>query len=446
MPSRSSTLLQTPTAAPDGSDYLSSSLSGLSRSRSTNNLIVKAYKQATQLYLTRRFREAWDVIEPVVSPRKNSATGGTDVDDANGYEEAAPIAQSSRGTRTKVWVFYLSLIHAVVELGAEEGKREFGSELWRTIVTKAREGIVWEEIVQRGYARNDGEVDAEVIVNLATLLLGHMPNQALNQRRMEAYLAASEDVGPAGWDGTSTPMSTHSASPKALQARLKILELYTLHVLPENGEWSYAQQFIEANESLDEERKEAFMHALESLKEEREGNVRREKELQAQREREQNAEVERRRREETAKLQEEERQRAAEVEQQRQQQQQKASSARPSSSDPYATDGTKPSSSTGNANTTTNPHNARQPSRSARKPPPTPQTPTTLLNRLSSQVQALVHLTRQNIGTPRLLFFLLAFLLLAARRDIRVRLRRALDASWDKVRRTVGMGVKVSYI
>jgi hypothetical protein len=42
--------------------------------------------------------------------------------------------------------------------------------------------------------------------------------------------------------------------------------------------------------------------------------------------------------------------------------------------------------------------------------------------------------------------FIFAFILLASRRDMRVRLRRALAEGWDKVRRTVGMGVKVSYV
>jgi hypothetical protein len=444
MPSRTSTLLQTPTAAHDGSEYLSSSLSGLLRSRSTNNLIVKAYKQATQLYLTRRFREAWDVIEPVVSPRQSSIDDRPALSQENDHVEPAPIAQSSRGTRTKVWVFYLSLVHAVVELGAEEGKQQFGSELWRGIVAKAREGSIWEEVVQRGYAGMDGEVDAEVIVNLSTLLLGHMPTQTLNQRRMEAYLAASEDVGQMGWDGTSTPMSTHSASPKALQARLKILELYTLHVLPETGEWDYAKQFIEVNDSLDEERKEAYLHALDSLKEEREGNVRREKELQVQREKEQTVEMERRRKEESVRQQEEERRRAAIIEEREQQHRDNAS--RPTTSGPYtASNGSKGGPANGTVKPKLNDNN-RQPSRSNRGPPSAPRTTMTLITRLSSQVQSLVQLTRQNIGSPRLLVFILAFLLLAARRDLRVRLRRALDASWDKVRRTIGMGVKVSYV
>ena len=46
----------------------------------------------------------------------------------------------------------------------------------------------------------------------------------------------------------------------------------------------------------------------------------------------------------------------------------------------------------------------------------------------------------------RLLTFIMAFVLLIARRDLRVRVKRMVGEGWGKVRKTVGMGVKVSYI
>jgi hypothetical protein len=151
MPSR--TALYNDPSAPSDSAYLSSSLSSLSRSRSSNNLIVRTYKQATQLYLTRRFREAWDVLETIVN------AGSQDDEENDGQNHGiAPVAQSSRGTRTKVWVFYLSLIHAVVEMGAEDGAREFGgADAWRAVARKAREGLAWEEIVAEGMLGRKGK-------------------------------------------------------------------------------------------------------------------------------------------------------------------------------------------------------------------------------------------------------------------------------------------------
>jgi hypothetical protein len=462
MPTRTAVLTDT-TNIDSSSAYLTSSLTSLSRSRSSNNLIVRTYKQATQLYLTRRFREAWDVLGTIVrgsegqEGEENNSGNFNNTNDDEGNLSPAPVAQSSRGTRTKVWVFYLSLIHAVVELGAEEGGREFGgTEKWRSIAKKAREGTVWGEIVARGYGGQEGEVDAEVVVNLATLLLGHMVDQRANQTRLETFLASSEDVSAGnlmgGYDGVSTPMSSHSVSPKALQARVKVLELYALHVLPEVGEWEYAREFVEGCGSLDEERKEGFLAALDGLKEEREGLKRREVELQEQREREVQEEKMRREQEDERRRVEEER---VKIEREKQQKKERdaAAAAAALSNSVNANNNTLSNSNNANGNSNSNNSRPNQPSRSARKPTPSssqnsPASNATLLTRLTSIIH---HLRHNLLGGPsllsaRLLMFIFAFILLASRRDMRVRLRRALAEGWDKVRRTVGMGVKVSYV
>lgn len=466
MPTRTAVLTDT-TNDPitSSSAYLSSSLTSLSRSRSSNNLIVRTYKQATQLYLTRRFREAWDVLGTIVRGTEGAEGEEETINNSNDDDEAnlspAPVAQSSRGTRTKVWVFYLSLIHAVVELGAEEGARVFGStNKWRSIARKAREGTVWGEIVARGYGGQEGEVDAEVVVNLATLLLGHMVDQRANQARLETFLASSEDVAAGslmgGYDGVSTPMSSHSVSPKALQARVKVLELYALHVLPEVGEWEYAREFVEGCGSLDEERKEGFLAALDGLREEREGLKRREVELQEQREREVLEEKMRREQEdERRRVEEEKVKREREIQQKKERDAAAAPTINANNNTGESRPNTLSNNGNGNGNGNGNNTHPNQPSRSARKPTPSssqnnPATANaaTLLTRLTSLAH---HLRHNLLGGPsllsaRLLMFIFAFILLASRRDMRVRLRRALAEGWDKVRRTVGMGVKVSYV
>ncbi|KAK6430453.1 hypothetical protein LTR95_013396, partial [Oleoguttula sp. CCFEE 5521] len=427
MPSRTDTLLQSPSPSvhSDSPDYISSSLASLSRAKSTNTFIVKSYKAATQLYLTRRFKEAWDAIAPAVGAESWETSTGAKGEDGEAAE-AAPIAQSSHGTRTKVWVFWLSLVHAVVELGAEEGKVEFGGELWKCIAKAAREGGVWNHIIARGYGGVETEVDAEVVVNVATLLLEHMPDQRVNQARLEVWLAGAEEVAP--YDGMSTPMSVHStSSPKALQVRQKILEVYALHVLPAIGEWEQAEHFLEGCGSLDEERRDAFLEALRGLREEKDGVVVRERELKERREREdleEAAEQERRRLdEEKRKVEREEKERVAS---------EKAKAAAAASKAPWTTASPPKPTPTPVPGSTTN-------GRPVRKAP-TPRAPPA---NLYTQFTALVTTTRQNLkATPRLVMFILAFLLLAMRRDIRLRLRRALADSWQKVQRTVGMGMK----
>lgn len=410
------------------SAYLSSSLSSLSRPRSTASLTVKAYKQATQLYLTKRFKEALEILEPIVTPQSLSPT----------EIRPAPVTQSNKGTRTKVWVFYLSLLNAIIDLGAEEGKTSFGSTKWKQILAKANEGSIWEEVVQHGYGGIEGDVDPDVVLNLSTLLLTHMSEQKVNQQRLETYLSASADAAQLAFmqEGIATPMSTGTSSPKELTVRLKILELYTLHVLPANEEWDYAQSFIEMNDVLDDEHREAFLHALASLKDEKEGLSQRERELEELRERE----IEEQKERDEAKRQdqerrEEERKRAAEAEKSR----------------PRPPPNGQQSSSSNNKPSAQRPPPAKP---SQKKSTRVSKPPTNFISRASSAIGSLQQMVLQasrnvagnNLALARFLMFLIAFVLLIARRDLRDKVRRALERAMGKVKETVGMGTKVSYI
>lgn len=145
-----------------GSRYLSSSISSLSAARQQSSQIAKAYRQAAQLFLTRRLPEALSTIEPVISPPAPDDTA-PDPRDSPAY---APVATASRGTRVKVWSFYLTFLNSVVELGADEGKHAFGTARWKQLVAKCRDGSVWEDVVRDGYAGVEGDVDADVVVNL----------------------------------------------------------------------------------------------------------------------------------------------------------------------------------------------------------------------------------------------------------------------------------------
>ncbi len=150
-----------------GSHPLSSSLSSLSSSRYGPSPIPTVYKQASTLYLTRRVLEALSTIEPLISPNAHSeeSNGDREADDHE-QDLAAPISGASRSSRIKLWNLYINILAAVVELGPNEGKNTFGSQRWRELVSKVRECSVWDDVVRNGYGGIEGDVDAEVVINL----------------------------------------------------------------------------------------------------------------------------------------------------------------------------------------------------------------------------------------------------------------------------------------
>jgi hypothetical protein len=227
--------------------------------------------------------------------------------------------------------------------------------------------------------------------------------------------------------------STHNGTdtPRDLNTRIKLLELYTLHVLPRNEEWDYAREFITMSEVLDDERKEAFLLALHSLQEERADAEAREEKLRQQ----QQEQMEERRKETEARRLEQSR---AEDERRKREEENRR---QPRGSDEvYEKSPQAPPSQSSRT--------SRQPAKTPRSPPPS------FYNRASTMfasMQTLIANTaHQMTANPMALFrtflFLIAFLLAIGRRDLRERVMRLMRAAWEKVRRTVGMGVKVSYI
>jgi hypothetical protein len=195
------------------------------------------------------------------------------------------------------------------------------------------------------------------------------------------------------------------------------------------------------SEVLDDERKEAFLQALHGLKEEQEEAKLRERELQKQ----QQIQLEQQRREEEKRRIEEERKREEEIlrrEEARRTQRPPDSGTGSSNLKP------KPTTNHGRADSLGSPPSRRK-KEITRRPPPT-----SLYNRATSFFAAFQTMIQQTAETMsqnpmalmRAVLFLLMFALAFGRRDLRERVKRMIQRAWEKVRGTVGMGVKVSYI
>ena len=287
------------------------------------------------------------------------------------------------------------------------------------------------------------------------MLLNHSPSQALNQQRLETYLSSygQPDLDIAeqlrnGFEQRPVRPTGGTDTPKDLAARVRILELFTLHVLPRNEEWEYAAEFINMSEVLDEERKEVFLQTLDGLKEEKEQGDLRATALQ----REKDAELER-------QMRQAERQNAEEATAERQEQNghkrngsvekkpsNRTSKSRGTKSTDRQSGNNKPGTSSGRT-AFSPPSGSSKNVKKPEKPESRARQNRAVGNVLRNLVQ---YVSRMISGNPlslaRLVLFVLGIVMALSRQDVRERIRRVTGAGWQKVKGTIGMGVKVSYI
>ena len=257
-------------------------------------------------------------------------------------------------------------------------------------------------------------------------------------------------MSPSKGSGTDTP--------RDLNARVKILELYTLHVLLRNNEWDYAREFITISSVLDEERREAFLQALQSLQDEQREQEKRDREERRYQDEQLKRDIEeaKRRRAEI-----EERERRREEEERLKRDRKPAGSeidygventpARPSSS-------RSKSSATGKASSIKSSSNSKKGSQPSASPTARSSVPAktrlTLLARAGNVIMNMRKVIESLAGNfktrpmflMQMLAFMIGFLIVLTRRDVKDRIKRMVANSWTKVRQTAGMGVKVSYI
>lgn len=162
--SRPPSIMSIGTDSQSSSQHLSSSVSSLNQSsKRTSSEISKIYKHASQLFLTRRLLEAYEALQPIVTPPETGRPADSPAQ--------APVATASTSQRIKLWSLYVTLLNSIVSLSPEEGKELFGQTEYRSMVRKVQSGSIWDQIVKDGYQGREDSVDAEVVYNLFVRLL-----------------------------------------------------------------------------------------------------------------------------------------------------------------------------------------------------------------------------------------------------------------------------------
>ena len=299
------------------------------------------------------------------------------------------------------------------------------------------------------------------------MLLSQATDQKRTQQYLETYLSSADqpkstsDIkwaesssfsGIAGSSGRSQETSTL----RDLEAHLQIIEIYCLHVLPQNGEWEYAKDFISLSNMLDDERKETFLQTLNELQEEETAGQDNYEDAVPQQDQSftevsRSQDIERTDSNITIKPD------PPKIHRRFRQENDHGIEATQGTSDSSALKSLPPQPTEEPA-----PIPVRKPSGTlqARPPQPPPARParrvpqSSIVNRSVALIRALhklvSNMTFRMSQNPavllRFVLFLMAIVAAFSRRDMRERLRRLTGSGWDKVRRTVGMGVKVSYI
>jgi hypothetical protein len=197
------------------------------------------------------------------------------------------------------------------------------------------------------------------------------------------------------------------------------------------------------SEVLDDERKEAFLQALHGLKDEQQQAAAREREIQRSQQEQleaQRRDEERQRREEKLRADEEVR-----LREDAKRHRQSESQAREAFNRQRSTLGRPegPSGTAARPRQSPKENISRRPSDDAS----VPARVTAILSHLQSLILASAqHLRTNPLLLLRTILFILAFALAFGRREMRARIKRTIDKAWMNVKRTVGMGVKVSYI
>ena len=304
-------------------------------------------------------------------------------------------------------------------------------------------------------------------MNSATLLLTQSPSQKLNQHRLECYLSESpqpnlhilQDFKVENQDLDRVPTNSVDEfkvnSLRYLNFRLKILEIFTLHVLPRNGEWQYAKEFISISELLDEDKREVFLQTLHNLQDD------------SSKEREHEAVISQREEERLRRDRESIEQQRAEKAKTEQLSanglaQSKGSEWIESEGD-YGIEDPPPISKPTSKIPVSNGLKKEIPvqSRSGKLSSPTNRAPTSKIQRTTSiykrgvalivSLQHLINNMTRSVSTNpmvlmRTILFLMGLVFALSRQNVRDRVNRMAGQGWNKIKETVGMGVKISYL
>lgn len=375
-------------------------------SHDTSTPVSQIYKAALGAFINKQFAEAVNTLEPVLASNKLNTQNGL-----------------SSSNWIRLWNLYIAILIRACEQEEEAGKNDSqngsgnvesgnspmsSSQVIQTWTDDTRLRLaqilqsngVWDQVEASASELHD--VPPQLLVTLLASSLKHSNDLSFVARKVEAYLVSTGHGFEANNDAAYT------------KAYLHVLEIYAAELLPREGEFDLALEFIQMNVSYPESQKLALISKIQDAKVTylEQAHARKEETIRREKARLEQARKDRELSEKAEALRIAEREKAAA---------QKPTPKKKASSDVTVGDSQKesmkPSSSYVSAWSN-------------------------LRNHWSSSLHKVV-----NYSTlTKYLFPLACFLMLVSRPAVRQKVRGLLVALWLKVAQTFSMGMKVSYV
>ncbi|KAJ1880365.1 hypothetical protein LPJ66_011510, partial [Kickxella alabastrina] len=157
----------------------------------------------------------------------------------------------------RMWILYICVLSSLAEPAAQDGSLQPKHNAALTAFP-ASVRIVWARIVQ-AFGGRPGCVDSEVLVP-AVLLCLKLRDAPAAREFVEAWLATLP------LDAQALLLAPGSERAMPLASYMRVCELYTLHVLPQLGDFAAAHAFLAASAIVPAAAKDEYARRLDSLR------------------------------------------------------------------------------------------------------------------------------------------------------------------------------------
>ncbi|KAK9465498.1 hypothetical protein V1512DRAFT_45118 [Lipomyces arxii] len=167
-------------------------------------------------------------------------------------EESTLTLHIDEVTRNKSWQLYLAILDRIAITAPDKLKQAFSRAEIVDFKKLVDQGAIWDQ-VNAAYP-SPQQPSPEVVLSLSLLCARHMNKPNIVREKLAVYI------------------NEHGAE-ETTEAQMRILEFYILVILPACERWEEAELFVNSNERVSEEKRQILLSALDRLKSKAEDRI-----------------------------------------------------------------------------------------------------------------------------------------------------------------------------